>query len=73
MPKASQARQTHEPDAVPEGFASPAEAAAYMSHMAGELAAIARAFRFEDLAYLFEMAKLEAANPSGKTPEQKTA
>jgi hypothetical protein len=69
MAKVSRLPQTSSPsgsDLDGPGPASSAEAAAYIFQMAGELAAIADAFELENLAYLLEIAKLEAGNPSRK-------
>ena len=65
MPKASQARKTS-PDNGAQDSASPAQVAAYVAQTTGELAAMARASGLADLAYLLEMAQLEAANLSQK-------
>jgi hypothetical protein len=68
MAKGSRARQTSfsETETEGPGPSSPADAAAYIFQMTGELAVIARSFELEDLAYLLEMTKLEAGNPSRK-------
>jgi hypothetical protein len=69
MAKGSQARRTLSPETTATERldpSSPVEAAAYIFQMTGELAAMARSFELADLAYLLEMAKLEAGNPSRK-------
>jgi hypothetical protein len=68
MATGSRARPTSSPGTETEGLdpSSPAEAAAYIFQMTGELAAMARSFELADLAYLLEMTKLEAGNPSRK-------
>ena len=45
------------------------EVAAYVSQMAGEMAAMARSSRLDLLAYFLEMARIEANAHSGKIQE----
>ena len=70
MAKASRPSQASSPPSGSDrdglGPSSSDEAAAYIFQMTGELAAIAHAFELEDLAYLLEIAKLEAGNPFRK-------
>jgi hypothetical protein len=70
MAKASRVPQTPSSASDPDGQgpSSPDETASYIFQITGELAAIARRAEFEDLAYILEMAKLEAGNPSRKPP-----
>ena len=62
MSKASQDRRKSPSDDGPEDSPSPAETAASIAPMTGELAGMARKSGLTALAYLLEMAQLEAAN-----------
>jgi hypothetical protein len=68
MAKGSRTPPKSSPETDPEnsGSMTADEAAAYIFQVTGELAAIARRAQLEHLAYLLEMAKLEAGDPSRK-------
>ena len=62
-----------EAEPVASGSMSADDAAAHIFQMAGELAAMARQAGLGHLAYLLEMTKLEAGNPSRKPLDKAAA
>ena len=62
MPKANPNRQKPHGTNGGEQPPTPRETAAYIGPMVGELAALARRSGLTELAYLLEMAQIEAAN-----------
>ena len=68
MAKSSRVPPKPSSEAEPEasGSMSADDVAAHVFQMAGELAAMTRQAGLGYLAYLLEMVKLEAGNPSGK-------
>ena len=72
MAKATRVPPKPSPEAEPEasGSTSADDVAAHIFQMAGELAAMARQAGLGHLAYVLEMAKLEAGNPSRKPLER---
>ena len=53
-----------------EGARDRDEFAAYVAEISGELAASARRFRLDALAYLLEMASLEASHPPPQSSDR---
>ena len=74
LPKAIQTQPGSPSDATGGRVAEPAEAARYIAEFTAELSVIARHAKLELLAYLLDMARLEATrvqsghDPAGRPP-----